>query len=57
MGEIFQGFECNRRLKTDDAVSLHVYNNKIDILLLCSISNYQLSMRNDNMFKYNYVSK
>jgi hypothetical protein len=46
MGTIFQEFECNRRRMTRRGTQ---YNNKIDILLLCSISNYQL-MTNDNVF-------
>ena len=53
MGEIFQEFECNRRLKTDDAR----YNNKIDILLLSSISNNQLMTNDNNVFRYKCLSK
>jgi hypothetical protein len=52
MDKIFQGFECNRRLKTDDVR----YNNKIDILLLRSISNNQ-PMTNDNVFRDEYLPK
>lgn len=41
-------------------IPLYSYNNitiKIDKLLLSSIQNNQLSITNDNMLKYNYLSK